>query len=149
VGGDRIKIVKGEVYYRFRGTEAWMTEAQYKSEVDADYKTRRRVHESEYDGLQTQTRNDALQGFAQNDSYDYLYAYCDWGSAIYPHERRLTAQDRRFKMGWYVAPGRVFPMGDNRDNSRDARYFGPVAESKVLGQALFIYWPLLRLGGIR
>jgi signal peptidase I len=40
-------------------------------------------------------------------------------------------------------------MGDNRDNSRDARYFGSVTKEKVLGRAMFIYWPLNRLGAIR
>jgi signal peptidase I len=40
-------------------------------------------------------------------------------------------------------------MGDNRDNSHDARYFGPVRLEKVLGKALFRYWPLYRLGGVR
>jgi signal peptidase I len=40
-------------------------------------------------------------------------------------------------------------MGDNRDDSRDARYFGPVRMEKVLGRALFRYWPITRLGGFR
>ena len=46
--------------------------------------------------------------------------------------------------GW-----RVLKEGDNRDNSRDARYFGPVALDKVLGKGLFRYWPLGRIGGVR
>lgn len=40
-------------------------------------------------------------------------------------------------------------MGDNRDNSRDGRYFGPVAQKKVLGKALFKYWPPKRVGAVR
>jgi signal peptidase I len=40
-------------------------------------------------------------------------------------------------------------MGDNRDNSKDARWFGAVSLDKVLGHALFVYWPLGRLGSIR
>jgi len=40
-------------------------------------------------------------------------------------------------------------MGDNRDDSRDARDFGPVRIQKVLGRALFHYWPPRRWGGIR
>jgi signal peptidase I len=51
--------------------------------------------------------------------------------------------------GWYIAEDRFFPMGDNRDNSHDARYFGQVRLSKVLGKGLFRYWPIVRLGGIR
>jgi signal peptidase I len=51
--------------------------------------------------------------------------------------------------GYYVPEGRLFPMGDNRDNSHDARYFGPVRLEKVLGKGLFKYWPLYRIGGVR
>ncbi|HVO40450.1 MAG TPA: S26 family signal peptidase, partial [Spirochaetia bacterium] len=51
--------------------------------------------------------------------------------------------------GYPVQDGRIFPMGDNRDNSRDARYFGTVRLEKVLGKGLFRYWPLYRIGGVR
>ncbi|MDR3144973.1 MAG: S26 family signal peptidase, partial [Treponema sp.] len=43
----------------------------------------------------------------------------------------------------------VFPLGDNRDNSRDGRYFGPIKKTEVLGKGSFIYWPLKRIGLIR
>jgi len=55
----------------------------------------------------------------------------------------------RHQLGWYVPEGRVFPMGDNRDNSRDGRYFGPVRVSRVLGKGMVIYWPYWRMGGIK
>ena len=37
-------------------------------------------------------------------------------------------------------------MGDNRSQSRDSRYFGPIPESKVVGRAFVRLWPLSRLG---
>ena len=34
----------------------------------------------------------------------------------------------------------MFVMGDNRDNSFDSRYFGPVSRESVLGEAMIIYF---------
>jgi signal peptidase I len=69
--------------------------------------------------------------------------------AIKPYSHMDREQWRVLERGWYIPEGRIFPMGDNRDDSRDARYFGPVRLEKVLGRALFRYWPLTRIGGIR
>ncbi|MFM7231605.1 MAG: signal peptidase I [bacterium] len=39
-----------------------------------------------------------------------------------------------------VAPGELFMMGDNRDNSNDSRFWGTVPIENVKGRALFIYF---------
>jgi len=39
-----------------------------------------------------------------------------------------------------VAPGELFMMGDNRDNSNDSRFWGTVPMDLVKGRALFIYF---------
>jgi signal peptidase I len=39
-----------------------------------------------------------------------------------------------------VPPEAVFCMGDNRDNSLDSRFWGPVPRSYFKGRALLIYW---------
>jgi signal peptidase I len=39
-----------------------------------------------------------------------------------------------------VPPGQLFMMGDNRDNSYDSRFWGPVEMDLVKGHAMFIYF---------
>jgi signal peptidase I len=39
-----------------------------------------------------------------------------------------------------VPEGQLFVMGDNRDNSKDSRYWGFLPEDQVKGRALMVYW---------
>lgn len=49
---------------------------------------------------------------------------------------------------WELGPNEYFMMGDNRNNSRDSRRFGPVPFSKIVGQVIFRYWPPANVGVI-
>ena len=41
-----------------------------------------------------------------------------------------------------VPAGEYFVMGDNRTNSEDSRYFGPIPGNLIVGKMAFVVWPL-------
>ena len=41
---------------------------------------------------------------------------------------------------WKVGEEYLFMMGDNRDNSFDSRFWGPVRRDDIVGKAMVIYW---------
>ncbi len=47
-----------------------------------------------------------------------------------------------------VPNGHYFMMGDNRGNSDDSRFWGPVPRDWVIGKAIMTYWPPTKIGGI-
>jgi signal peptidase I len=48
-----------------------------------------------------------------------------------------------------VPPGKLYVMGDNRNNSEDSRRFGPIDRSSVVGRAFVRIWPLSHTGWLR
>jgi signal peptidase I len=47
-----------------------------------------------------------------------------------------------------VPNGRYFMMGDNRGDSMDSRYWGPLRRDYIIGRAFGTYWPPKRIGGL-
>ena len=165
VGGDRIRIQEGSVFLEPRGIDNWMTEAAFKKLTNATYHTRRLLSPKDYTVIHAQALVDAEKTAgltpdpvaaktatepvsAYGDQYEWMGTRYKDLYAIYPESRDYGTNWREFKMGWYIPKGWVFPMGDNRDNSKDARYFGPVRLRTVLGKAMFKYWPITRIGPI-
>jgi signal peptidase I len=42
-----------------------------------------------------------------------------------------------------VPPDSYFGMGDNRDVSKDSRYWGFIPRKNVIGRPMFIYWSFI------
>lgn len=49
---------------------------------------------------------------------------------------------------WDLADDEYFMMGDNRSNSQDSRYIGPIQANKVLSKVVCIYLPLDHAGAV-
>ena len=50
---------------------------------------------------------------------------------------------------YYVPEKSLWVMGDNRNNSMDSHIWGFLPYEKVIGKAIFRYWPLNKIGPIR
>ncbi|MFW5689003.1 MAG: signal peptidase I [Spirochaetota bacterium] len=167
VGGDRFRTRDGEMEIRPPGEGQWVSEAAFADSVGLAYESRRLIPEELYAeyplagratarnqlGLPLTREEEqslaAVQRVGSVDPFSLDYHRTRYLAKANPHDPRTLARDAFYELGWYVPEERIMPLGDNRDNSRDGRYFGPVAERNVLGRAMFKYWPLNRIGAIR
>ena len=158
MGGDRVFNRAGEMYLRFNGEERLVSERGYNRARGWTHSIRRLAGDSGYDALKAALKADMWmrlglsppQGLEIPSPSDIPQRMENetretWRLELErlksPHDDLLRRHYYKLAQGWYVPPGRVLPLGDNRDFSHDGRAFGSVRESKILGRALFIYWP--------
>jgi len=55
-------------------------------------------------------------------------------------------KDSEATSSWTVGAGAYFVMGDNRPDSQDSRWFGPIDRDLIVGRAWLRYFPLDRVG---
>ena len=62
----------------------------------------------------------------------------------------ISDRNINYSIGPYVVPEKsLWVMGDNRNNSMDSHIWGFLPYEKVIGKAIFRYWPLNKIGPIR
>lgn len=162
---DRLRISGGNLELKPMGTPDWVPEMELRDMNQTDYTLKRLALPAYYPAIRAAGVQDAYNqegipartavgsaadpALAYMDRYEWRHSRAEGLYRINPQERRYGGDWRRYEQGWYIPAGWIFPLGDNRDNSNDARYFGPVRLSKVLGRAMFKYWPAARIGAIR
>ena len=167
LGGDNIYFNNGNVYIKAAGTGEWVDEVKFRSDNLLSTGPNRSVDQSLYPGLKAYARITAynetgipipsalIEDFqsVQNSEYSYIFDYYEYSreysaakASINPESLLARSDNAVYRTGIYVPEGYVLPLGDNRDNSQDGRYFGPVDEKKVNGRVVARFWPLGRIG---
>jgi signal peptidase I len=164
VAGDRFVIDRGEMKILFAGEDRWVWERDYIAGRGWNHNLSRLINGDQYPAQEALGKLEAYRNIpgdpppslsaaagsirgTMQDSFAIERAWLETLRGAYPQEGRYRMLLARLNQGWYVPEGRVFPLGDNRDNSRDGRWFGPVRIAKVIGQGSLIYWPLWRSAG--
>jgi signal peptidase I len=82
------------------------------------------------------------------------------GGQVYVNGQALmedyVPEEYRDRVSWprpvedrMIPQGEYFVLGDHRSSSSDSRTWGYVPRAAIYGKAVFVYWPLGRLGRLR
>jgi len=169
--GDVVRWRNGVPEFQLPGTDAWVQEEDLKARQGLKYDQHRESPEAlpQYYALlpgasralvasslgQTPAPADAQAlktidtvGFPHGDYFESGRQQLKAMLVAYPQLADRASAYFKMENGTWVPDGSILPLGDNRDNSKDGRYFGPVPLNKILGEASFRYWPLGRAGGL-
>jgi len=169
--GDRVLFRQGELYLKPAGMDILLKEDEYKSLANLSYENHLMLDVAYYEKLEATievalgersgltvdraTANRAASPWFSSlkrnvaDQYERERLESSISHSLYPHNEYAAGSAALYERGIYVPRGWILPLGDNRSDSLDGRYFGPVPADKILGRALFKYWPLKRIGKIR
>ena len=164
---EMIRFVDGNIEIRKAGEREFTQEETFRSDLSLHEGPHRNIDLTTYPGIkawgtlfgyQESNVNVSLApsytrsayASVQNDSYpDDLYAFetarTRTKSLIDPSNMELRSESSAYQRGLYIPIASILPIGDNRDNSRDGRYFGPVSLKKINGSVRFRFWPLNRI----
>ncbi|GHT50726.1 hypothetical protein FACS1894102_6400 [Spirochaetia bacterium] len=165
--GDTVVNIRGDMFIKHAGENRMVSETDYNERRGWKHNLTRLVKDDAYPLLVAAGKAEAYtdlrlsipaeleaiyqdaQGPSDIDFIAMETARLGVLQAAFPHETRFSKEVSRRTLGRYVSADRILPLGDNRDNSHDGRFFGPVKVSKILGRGSFKFWPMARFGTIK
>lgn len=129
--GDQVRFWNKKTYIRPKGAMDWIEEENLTSGLGVPYGVDSGVLHSINRWFMESTYEEYSRYLNQNPGNKELGRYTAW-----------------VHQGTYVPKGYLMTLGDNRNNSHDGRFFGPVRLNKILGTPALRFWPLRRFGGM-
>lgn len=171
MGGDEINFQNGNVVIKASGTDEYLKEEDFRDALSLAEGPHRSVDPVYYDGLKAAA---ALTSYDENgyasyapqhlirdyselrgSGYDYIFDRYEFersrtrtAYSFNPSDMNKRSDAAVYDNGIYVPEGKVLPLGDNRDNSNDGRYFGPVDETRINGRVIGRFWPITRISSL-
>ncbi|QMU98850.1 signal peptidase I [Borrelia sp. A-FGy1] len=159
--GKVVRFRNGKVFVKKEGEENFLEEGLYKASLGYNFLSKKLIEEGDYkiyDNLamfialkQLNLNLENMPDFSffsgrvvdrfevERLEYRYLVAFMPY--VDYYIEKAIMKD-----YGLYVPYGYVLPIGDNRDNSYDGRFFGVINKNKILGRTFFLHFPFSRMG---
>lgn len=129
--GDR--VLGEKLSYRFRSPRAGEV-VTFKDPTDPEVTLIKRVIATEGQTVDLVGGVVCVDGIALDEPYTL-------GKESEPIGRHAENLAEDISYPYVVPEGCIWVMGDNRTNSLDSRYFGPVSVDSVTSHAMFIFWP--------
>lgn len=164
-GNTFIKFEKGELFFQPIGLSQWFNEKDFNQKTGVFYQWQRLVNKEDYNiypsifwknaladkGIflsEYENLSSAFENTGHVDYFEMERLLGKYKSLISPFENARAKQQALQKEILYIPEGFVLPIGDNRDNSHDGRFFGVVEAQKLQGKALFRFFPFSRFGSL-
>ncbi len=169
--GDRIVVAEGQLFIQPMGESELIPEEEFKLFTELEYSTNHLLDADYYRILEARIQLTRLERAGLSVSPELrLQASENWITSLkktvfdpyeeeridsavlnrlYPQNEAISHKSAVYERGIYIPEKWILPLGDNRSDSLDGRYFGPIPSKSILGRALFIYWPPKRAGVIR